>query len=302
MRPLSLAERGIGEPTVSLGALLTGDRPPLRGATDIGLTDYTEEIIRSGFPAIRTLGGRALRTQLDGYLERIVEHDFDELGHRIRNEGALRRWMAAYAAATSTVASFDVIRDAASSGEADKPAKSTTIPYRSTLEQLWIIDEVPAWLPTRNRIRRLSSSPRHHLADPALAARLLSVDADALLEGQAGGPPVPRDGTLLGALFESLVVQSAHVYAQHNEARVSHLRTGGGEQEVDIIIERGDGRIVALEVKLARSVGDGDVQHLRWLARRLGADLLDAAIVTTGAEAYRRTDGIGVIPAGLLGP
>jgi predicted AAA+ superfamily ATPase len=302
MRPLSLAERGLETGTVSLAGLLEGRRPTLEGSTTVTVADYAAEIVSSGFPAIRDLSGRLGRTQLDGYVARIVERDIDQLGARVRSPAALRRWMTAYAAATSTTASFEVIRDAASPGETEKPSRSTTIPYRRALEQLWIVEDVPAWLPTRNRLRRLGEAPRHQLADPALAARLLGADAGALLDGAGPGPAIPRDGTLLGALFESLVTLSARVYAQANEATVRHLRTRGGEHEVDIIVERGDGRIVALEVKLARSVGDTDVGHLRWLADRLGPDLLDAAIITTGPDAYRRADGIGVIPAALLGP
>ena len=228
--------------------------------------------------------------------------DFDELGHRVRNEGALRRWLTAYAAATSTAASYDTIRDAASSGESDKPAKSTTGPYRRILEQLWMIEPVPPWLPTRNHLRRLASSPVHQLADPALAARLLGVGVDALLDDSALGPPIPRDGTLLGALFQSLVTLSVRVYTQANEARVGQLRSRGGEQEIDLIVERDDGRVVALEVKLARTITDHDVRHLHWLKERLGTDLLDAAVITTGPDAYRRRDGIAVLPAALLGP
>ncbi|HET8861745.1 MAG TPA: AAA family ATPase [Solirubrobacterales bacterium] len=173
MRPLALSERGIASPTVSLSNLLRGGRPRLTGACATGLEDYDEEIVSSGFPGLRSLSGRALRAQLDGYLTRIVDRDFEELGHNLRDPAALRRWMTAYAA----------------------------------------------------------------------AARLLGVDADALLEGRDAGPSVPRDGTLLGALFESLVTLSVRTYAQAAEA-----------------------------------------------------------IVTTGTEAYRRKDGIAVIPAALLGP
>ena len=145
--------------------------------------------------------------------------------------------------------------------------------------------------------RRRARAPTRH---PALAARLLGVDTGALVDGAPAGPPVPREGTLLGALFESLVTLSVRTYAQTNEARVGHLRTRGGEREIDLIAERRDGRVVALEVKLSATVDDADTRHLRWLADRLGPDLLDAAVITTGREAYRRADGIGVIPAGLL--
>lgn len=301
MRPLALSERGVGEPSVSLHELLRGGRPPVAGRTDLRIDDYVQEILGSGFPGLRGLSGRPLRAQLDGYLDRIIDRDFLELGHQIRNPAALRRWMTAYAAASSTTASFETIRDAATGGEGEKPAKTTTQPYRDVLERLWVLDPVPAWTPTRNRIRRLSSPPKHQLADPALGARLLGLDADALLSGGEVGPPIPRDGSLLGALFESLCTLSLRVYAQASEARVFHLRTSGGEHEVDLIIEREDGRVVAIEFKLARTIGSDDVRHLHWLADQLGDSLLDAVVVTTGAEAYRRTDGIAVVPAALLG-
>lgn len=302
MRPLSLAERGLAEQTVSLRTLLGGGRPDVRGATDVSLADYTREILGSGLPGLRHLSGRPLRAQLDGYLRRIVDTDFEEMGREVRRPQLLQRWMAAYAAATATTASYETIRGAATPGEADKPAKTTTIPYRDVLERLWVVDPVPAWMPTRNAVARLTQSPKHHLVDPALAARLLGVGEDALLSGQDTGPPVPRDGTLLGHLFESLVTLSVRVYAQASEASVGHLRTAGGQQEVDLIVERDDRKVVAVEVKLSGSVGDRDVKHLLWLRDRLGEDLLDAVIVTTGPQAYRRPDGVAVVPASLLGP
>jgi len=302
MRPMTLPERGVVSPTVSLRALLAGGRPPVDGHTDFPLEGYVDEILASGFPGLRGLSGRALRAQLDSFLRRIVDRDFEEMGHAIRNPAALRRWMTAYAAASSTTASFETIRDAATSGHGEKPAKTTTIPHRDVLERLWIVDPVPAWLPTRNRISRLSAPPKHQLADPALAARLLGIDAAALLDAATVGPPIPRDGTLLGSLFESLVTLDVRVYAQAAEATLGHLRTHGGAHEIDLIVERADGRVLAIEVKLARNIQDGDVRHLAWVAQRIGDDLLDAVVVTTGEDAYRRTDGIAVVPAALLGP
>jgi uncharacterized protein len=301
MRPMTLFERGIGIPSVSLAALLSGQRPAIKGETDVSLETYANEIVASGFPGLRHLTGRPRRAQLDGYIQRIVERDFEYFGHRIRNPEALRRWMAAYAAATSTSASYETIRDAAA-GEADKPAKTTTQPYRETLERLWIIDSIPAWQPVRNQIARLTAQPKHHLADPALAARLLGADVDALLDGAPLGPPIPRDGTLLGHLFESLVTLDVRVFAQAAEATTKHLRTQGQAHEIDLIVERGDHRVVAIEIKLTQRVDDRDVRHLRWLRDEIGDELLDAVIITTGPAAYRRPDGIAVVPAALLGP
>lgn len=302
MRPLSLAERGLVEPAVSLAELLSGAKPAVSGRSRVGLVGYVDEIIGSGFPGIRGLPERVRRAQLKGYLDRVIDREFPDLGHPVRNPAALRRWLASYAAATATNASYETIRDAATSGQGDKPAKSTTIPYRDTLERLYILDPLPAWLPSASHISELGAAPKHHLADPALAAALLGLGSDALLEGDEGTVRVRRDGSFLGALFESLVALSVRVYGQAAEADISHFRTHRGDHEVDLIVQRRDQRIVALETKVAGVVNDADVKHLLWLRERLGEDLLDAAVITTGSEAYRRADGIAVIPAVLLGP
>ena len=92
------------------------------------------------------------------------------------------------------------------------------------------------------------------------------------------------------------------VYAQQSEATVSHFRTHRSDRDVDLVVERDDGRIVAVEVKLSSVINDSDVGHLVRLRQRLATDLLDCAVITAGTEAYRRADGIAVTPAALLSP
>ncbi|MCU0648302.1 MAG: DUF4143 domain-containing protein [Gemmatimonadaceae bacterium] len=314
MRPLSLAERNLGPATVRLTDLLHGGRPEIGGTSRVDVVAYAREIVASGFPGIRALPGRARRAQLDGYLTRVVDRDFEEAGHKVRRPDALRRWMRSYAAATATVTTLEKIRDASTGGEGETLAKTSVLAYRDVLERLFLLEPVPGWLPSRNHLNRLTQAPRHHLADPALAARLLGADEGALLHGvvsplfdDAIHPPdrrmravAPRDGTLFGQLFESLVTQSVRVYAQSAEATVHHLRVEDGRHEVDLIVQRSDHRVVALEVKLSPVVADDDVKHLLWLREVLQEDLLDAAVITTGTQAYRRRDGIAVIPAALL--
>jgi predicted AAA+ superfamily ATPase len=302
LRPLTLAERLDRPTTVSLSELLEGMRPEIEGETSITLEGYVDEILASGFPGLRNLGDRALRLQLDSYAARIVDRDFAELGHQVRNPAGLRRWMTAYAAATATTTSFEKIRAAATGDDGEQLSKDAALPYRTILERLWILDPVPAWQPTRRHLSRLSAASKQHLVDPALAARLLGATGQALLKNQQLGPPIPRDGTLLGALFESLVTLCVRVYAQNAEATVGHMRTFSGDREIDLIVEGPTKRVVAIEVKLKRTIRDEDVAGLHWLQERIGDELLDAIVVTTGEAAYRRSDGIAVVPAALLGP
>lgn len=301
MRPMGLSERGLVEPTVSLESLLRGDRPAISGHCSLRLPEYVEEIVASGFPGVRPLRRRARRSQLDGYLARIVDHDFVEQGLRVRRSNLLLAWLRAYAAATSTTASYRAIATAATAGEDGPPATETAIAYRSVLEQLWLLDPLPGWTPSRSALARLAQAPKHHLADPALAARLLGLDEAELLAGESGEVQVGNAGPLVGLLFESLVALGVRAAAEAIEARTHHLRTRGGDHEVDLIVERGR-RVVGIEVKLGGGVRDSHVRHLHWLRDRVGDDLADAVVVTTGTDAYRRRDGIAVVPAALLGP
>ena len=200
----------------------------------------------------------------------------------------------------ATTTSWEKIRRAA--GAEDALSTGAARAYREALTRLWLLDPMPAWLPTTSAIRRNTGASRHQLADPGLAARLLGADVDALLTNQPLGPPIPRDGTLLGNLFESLVALSVRVYAQRADAATFHFRTAAGDREADLVVERGDGRFVAIEVTLATTPHDRDYRHLGWLKDTMGDRTLDAIMITTGREAYRRPDGAGVVPAALLGP
>ncbi|APE37643.1 AAA family ATPase [Nocardia mangyaensis] len=301
MRPLSIAERGIEAPTVRLADLLDGGAD-IHGSTALRLVDYVEEITASGFPAIRPLPPRVRRVELEAYLDNVVQREFPEQGYPVRKPEVLRAWLAAYAAATSSTAAYSKILDAATPGLPSKPAQETTLAYRDALSSLWLLDPVPAWIPSRNHLDRLGQAPKHQLADPALAARLLGLDAKALLRAEQGTGRRLREGTILGALFEHLVTLSVQAYAQAGEAPVGHLRTRNGDHEVDLIVQRSDGRVLPIEVKLADRVTDVDVKHLLWLRDRIGDDVVDAAVVYAGEHAYRRPDGIAVIPLALLGP
>ncbi len=301
MRPMTLSERGVAEPTVSLRELLSGSRRPLAGSTRLRLSDYVEEIVASGFPGMRDLPARALRFQLDSYLHNAVDRDVPDQGLAVRRPEAMLAWLRAYAAASATTASYSQILDAATPGQSDKPARSTSVAYRDVLADIWLLDPVPAWVPVGSGLTRLGQTPKHHLADPALAARLLDLAPGSLLGGEndSGGS---RAGGMLGRLFESLVTLCVRVPAQAAEASVSHLRTRNGDHEIDLVLARGDGRALAIEVKLANTVTDRDVRHLQWFTQRMGNSLLDAIIINTGPNAYRRPDGVGVVPLGLLAP
>ena len=259
MRPMALPERGRATPTVSLARLLEGGRDPVSGDSGYGLTDYADAIVASGFPGIMNAPPRLRRGLLDAYLQRIIDRDLPDHGFAVRRPETLRRWLAAYAAASSTTTSYSRMLDATTGGDGAQPAHTTTIVYRDLLTR-----------------------------------RLLGLSSSSLLNASGAH--------MMGPLFESLATLTVRVAAQAAEARVYHMRTQGGRHEVDLVVEGVDGQIVGIEVKLAAAVGDSDVKHLIWLRDQIPDRVADLVVVTTGKAAYRRPDGVAVVPLALLGP
>lgn len=294
LRPLSLAERRSTTPTIFLSELFAGTAQ-IGGETDFQAADYAREICASGLPGINPLSPRARRAALDGYVERIIDRDIPELGATVRHPASLRAWLSAFAAASSTTAGHATLMRAVAPGEPAMPARSTARVYKELLARLWILDPIPAWLPTMAPLSRLTKGDKHQLCDPGLAAHLLGVTEQKLLSGVDGSGEVFRQ------LFESLAALSLRAAASGCEARVHHLRTRDGLHEVDLIVERFDGSVIAFEVKLARVVGDHEVRHLNWLGDQLGGRLVDKVVLTAGRAAFRRPDGVAVIPLAMLG-
>lgn len=134
MRPLTIVERLDVDPAISMRALIQGTAGNIVAASPLGLRDYTDEIVRGGFPGMRHLSGRALRNRLDGYLELVVVRELAEAGLRVRRPEVLMGWLRAYAAATATTTTWEKVRAAANPGHRP-PAASTTAPYIELLRR-----------------------------------------------------------------------------------------------------------------------------------------------------------------------
>jgi predicted AAA+ superfamily ATPase len=300
MRPMTLIERGLSTPTVSLSAIKSGTAL-IEGETNFNLSDYANAIVRGGFPGLQTMPDKAVELQLEGYVQRIIDKDMAEAGLSIRRPAALLAWLRSFAAATATTASWQSIRDGATAGNIEKPSRTATAPYIDLLTQLRIVDDIDAWLPSDNHLNRISQSPKHFLVDPALAASLLGISSTSLLSGDSSLAPL-KGTPIFGRLFENLVAMHLHTFAINSRFKLRHLRTGNGDHEVDFILEQPDGRFIAVEAKLNGSASESDQKHLLWLKDKVGDQMIDAIVVTTGQYAYRTKQGIASVPLALLGP
>lgn len=294
MRPLSLAERADTRPTVFIADLFNGDAT-IEGESTYELRDYAEAITSTGLPGIYDLQPRIRRKHIESYIVRAIDKDLPEAGISVRKPESVRAWWAAYAAASSTTSTYTKILNAATAGMSDKISKDAALAYRDHLASLWLIDAVPARFPSLSPIARLTSTPKHQVLDPGIAAALINATPEILLSGRAG------TFETFGQLFESLATLTVRAAGAAVEARTFHLRTRAGDHEIDLLLERYDGSVIAFEVKLAPLVDDSDVKHLHWLREQLGEKVADTVVITTGTRAYRRQDGIAVVPLSLLG-
>ena len=307
MYPLSLAERLIDKPTVSLGVLLSSKpfSTTIKGNTKTGFADYVAEICKSGLPGLRSFSMERRKDLMASYVSNLLSHDFKQQGFSVRQPLALRRWLTSYASAIGTDAGYSEILDASTGGEGEKPAAKTTISFREALGNLWLLDELPTWTDGEEYFSGLKRSPKHYLADPAIAVYLLGLDEESLMSPDllSDSDIRKRDdryGNTYGRLYESLIQLCLRTYTRVNSSNLYFMATRRGDHEIDFIVEKGRS-LIAIEVKLAPVVEDKDVQHLLWFRDRVGERLKDMILINSGNLAYRRKDGVAVVPAALLG-
>jgi predicted AAA+ superfamily ATPase len=106
--------------------------------------------------------------------------------------------------------------------------------------------------------------------------------------------------SIIGRLFKSLIHLCLNTYASVNNSKLFFAKTYKGDHEVDFVLQK-DSKIIACEVKFSPTADPSDGKHLRWFMDKVGSVCHDAMIITTGQIAYRREDGIAVVPAALLG-
>jgi predicted AAA+ superfamily ATPase len=293
MRPMSLFETGRSAGRISLSELLEGT---VRPTADPGLTvaDVAEEIARGGWPGLRGRSVPDAQLAVRDYLQEIARVDIGRVDGVDRDPNRVARLLVSLARNVATHAAATTLAN--DTGGAEGPLKDDTVrQYLGALERLMVVEDQPAWAPHLRSRHRLRTAPKRHFVDPSLAVAALRATPRRLLD----------DLNLLGFLFESLVVRDLRVYAQAADAQVSHYRDSGG-LEVDAIVEAGDGRWMAFEVKLGHRQIDEAAASLMRFAERIdvtscGSPTLLAVIVASG-YGYRREDGVAVIPIGALGP
>jgi uncharacterized protein len=239
---------------------------------------YIDTALLSGFPqGIRRSSERTRTAWLGSYLELLLQRDVALIAE-IRDPMRLRRYLAALAASTAGIPSTTTLMQATSLN------RETVQRYDVLLERLFVTEQVPAW--SSNRLTRLSAHAKRYICDSALAATLLGADRRTIL----------RDVNLLGRIIDTFVASQLRPELELGILPVTMFRQDG-QREIDILLERRDGAVVAIEVKAAVAADVRDARHLIWLQEKIGEKSFRAGIVFyTGSHVVPLGKKIWVVP------
>lgn len=294
MWTMSLFESGDSSGKVSLSDMFDGK--PVGATSGTTLEEYAYLTCRGGWPMSVGVEREVALQQAFNYVDQLVSFDFVKAGGPPGNEDRVRHLLASYSRNTSTPASKALmIRDMKRNGE-EAFDDETFSSYYEVLGSLFVFEELEAWNPNIRSKARVQSAKVRHFTDPSIATAALGLGPNDLI----------GDLKTFGLLFESLCVRDLRAYSSALDGGLYHYRDSNG-LEADAVIHLRDGRYALVEVKFGRQE-DIDVAagHLLKLAGLIDTSRMPSPscliIVTAKNAAYRRPDGVYVVPLACLRP
>lgn len=290
MRPMSLFESKESIGSVSLQQLFDG-QDDVDGENPLTIPDIAKVICRGGWPEAVAKGKSSAQIARN-YVDAVVNVDVQRVDGVERNPHRVRQLLRSYARNISTMASLTTIL---ADIQANDVAFSDTTMYGyvNALRRIFLIEDIPAWKPSLRSKSALRTSDKRQFVDPSIATAILRANAESILD----------DFNYFGFLFESLVARDLRIYAQAIDGDIFHYRDKDN-LEADLVIRLNDDRWAAVEVKLGSDEIEEGAKHLIKLRNKVDTTKVGEPaflmVITGGQFAYRRQDGVFVVPIGCL--
>ena len=293
MRPMSLYESGESSGDVSLKALFGSDDVPVFAENKMSLEKIAFLICRGGWPQATFLEGEDALLQSFDYLDAVVKSDISRVDGVSRNENRARLLMRSLARHQGTQAPNTTICEDVS--EDTEFSKDTVVSYTNALKKIFVIEDCPAWSPNLRSKTAIRTSDTRYFVDPSIATAALGVGPGDLM----------NDLETCGLLFETLCIRDLRVYAEALDGSIYHFRTKDG-LECDAVVHLRNGSYGLIEIKLG---GDKLIEEgastLKAVADKIDTTKMKApsfliVLTATSPYAYRRPDGVYVVPIGCL--
>lgn len=294
MRPMSIFESGDSSGEVSLKTLF--EQPDeIDGESKLDIERLAFLVCRGGWPQAIDMRDEIALDQPIDYYEAVVKSDINRADGVQKNPERVKRLMRSYARNQgSQVPNTVIVQDIAANDEA-KMDEETVASYLNALRKIFVIEDMPAWNPNLRSKTAIRSSNTRYYVDPSIAAAALGIGPQDLI----------NDLKTFGFLFETLCVRDLRVFADALNGEVFHYRDKDG-LECDAVVHLRNGAYGLIEIKLGgdKLIQEGSV-NLKALRDKIDTDKMKKpaflmVLTGTGDYAYRRPDGVYVVPIGCL--
>jgi hypothetical protein len=294
MRPMSLYESEESNGSVSLENLFENP-DKISGINTLELTDIAFLCCRGGWPRSIFMEKEIALDQAFDYYDAIVETDISRVDNVTRNPERVKNLMRTYARNIGSQASNETLKNDMIANDSFSLDTDTVLSYINALKKIFVIEESPAWNPNLRSKTAIRTSDTRYFIDPSIAVAALGIGPDDLL----------KDLNTFGLLFETLCVRDLRVYAESINGKVYHYRDASS-LECDAVIHLRNGKYGLIEIKLGGDnlINEG-AENLKQMYSKIDTGKMNnpsflMVLTATGKYAYRREDGVFVVPVGCL--
>ena len=294
MRPMSLYESGDSTGDISLKVLFENTEE-VDGTANLSLDRLAFLICRGGWPQAIDMRDEIALDQARDYYDAVVHSDINRADHVQKNPERVKRLMRSYARNQGGQVPNTVIAQDIAANDESPISEETVASYLDALRKIFVVEDMPAWNPNLRSKTEIRSSDTRYYIDPSIAAAALGVGPTDLL----------NDLKTFGFLFETLCVRDLRVFADALNGEVYHYRDKDG-QECDAVIHLRNGKYGLIEMKLGgdKLIEEG-AKSLKAMQKKIDTEKMKSpsflmVLTGIGDYAYRRHDGVCVVPIGCL--
>lgn len=294
MRPMSLYESGDSTGDISLKVLFENTEE-VDGTANLSLDRLAFLICRGGWPQAIDMRDEIALDQARDYYDAVVHSDINRADHVQKNPERVKRLMRSYARNQGGQVPNTVIAQDIAANDESPISEETVASYLDALRKIFVVEDMPAWNPNLRSKTAIRSSDTRYYIDPSIAAAALGVGPTDLL----------NDLKTFGFLFETLCVRDLRVFADALNGEVYHYRDKDG-QECNAVIHLRNGKYGLIEMKLGgdKLIEEG-AKSLKAMQKKIDTEKMKSpsflmVLTGIGDYAYRRHDGVCVVPIGCL--
>ena len=295
IRPMTLYESGESNGEISLNNLFSNKEENISAKNKLDLNDIAFLCCRGGWPRSTFMEKEIALEQAFDYYDAVVKSDISRVDGVNRNPDRVKNLMRAYARNIGTAASHETIKNDMKENDATSLDSDTIYSYIEALKKIFVIEESLAWNPNLKSQTAIRTSNTRYFVDPSIATAALGIGPNDLI----------NDLNTFGFIFETLCIRDLRVYAEGLGGTVYHYRDSNN-LECDAVIHLRNGQYGLVEIKLGGDtlINEG-IENLKTLFNKIDTKKMKKpaflmVLTGTGNYAYKRKDGVYVVPIGCL--